>query len=362
MRINTNVSAMNTLRQVGKANDGLAKSIGRLSSGFRINSAADDAAGLGIANQLRGDIRALNQAGRNAEQANSLLQVAEGAAQTIQGIVERMKELATQSASDNVSDTDRALIDAEFTELKNEIDRVVSTTEFQGSALVDGTMGNAVTGGTVDTDTTGVQSINISGTETGTYTIDQTSTAITMTSGGLTQELTGLSGGQQTLSFDLFGIDIETDGAFTVAGDELDGTIIVGGGNTEFVVSVSGDPSGNDRILLGSMDLQRSTLTVTGSLDSKANAVTALGQIDVAIGKVSDVFGTIGAAQNRISFASANTDATVENFSAAQSVVRDVDMAAEVTEMTKYQILQQAGTAVLAQANSAPQNVLRLLG
>jgi flagellin len=368
MRINTNVAALNTLRQVGKADAGLARSIGRLSSGFRINRAADDAAGLGIANQLRADIRALKQAGRNAEQANSLLQVAEGAAQTIQSIAERMKELATQAASDNVSDTDRALINAEFTELKGEIDRVIATTEFQGSALVDGTLGNAVdeldAAHTMD-DIAAVQSISISGTKAGTYNVSQTTTTVTMSFDGKTEALSGLSAGQQNLSFDLFGVTLEMDSTFNVgAGTETFATakdIVVAGGNTEFVVSVSGDPSGNDRVLLGSMDLTRTTLTVTGSLDTKANAVTAMGQIDIAIGKVSEVFGTIGAAQNRIDFAAANTQSTVENFSAAESVIRDVDMAAEVTEMTKFQILQQAGTAVLAQANAAPQGVLRLL-
>jgi len=369
MRINTNVSALNTLRQLGKANAGLGRAIGRLSSGFRINRAADDAAGLGIANQLRADVRALKQAGRNAEQANSLLQVAEGSAQTIQGMLERMKELGTQAASDNVSDTDRALIDAEFSELKSEMDRIVATTKFQGSSLIDGTLGNAVDAAdaahTMD-DIAAVQSITISGTGTGTYNVDQTTTAVVMSQGGKTQTLSGLSAGQQTLSFDLFGIDIELDSTFNVTGGaETFATakdIVVAGGNTEFVVSASGDPSGDDRILLGAMDMSRSTLTVTGSLTTKANAVTSLGQIDVAIGKVSTVFGTIGAAQNRIDFAFANTLSTAENFAAAESVIRDVDMAAEVTEMTKFQILQQAGTAVLAQANAAPQGILRLLG
>ncbi len=370
MRINTNVSALNTLRRLGANNQSLARSIGRLSSGYRINSAADDAAGLGIANKLRADIRALKQAGRNAEQANSMLQVAEGAAQTIQGIVERMKELGLQASSDNVSDTDRALINAEFIALKSEVSRVVDTSEFQGTTLVDGTLGNSWTAGsgadTMDSVTAvaDADGVSISGAATGTYTVTQTTTAVTMTKSGKAQTLSGLSAGAQTLSFDLHGIDVEVDSSFNItANSETFNTdsILVSGGNTEFVVSVSGDPSGNDRVLLGSMDLTASTLTLTGTMTSKALAVTALGQIDVALTKIATTFGTIGAAQNRIGFAAQNTAATTENFAAAESIIRDVDMASEVTQMTKFQILQQAATAVLAQANAAPQNVLTLL-
>lgn len=363
MRINTNISSINTLRQLGKSNEALGKTFGRLSSGYRINRAADDAAGLGIANKLRADIRSMQQASRNAEQANSLLQVAEGATQTISSIVERMKELGIQAASDNASSESRALINAEFTQLKSEITRIVETTKFQGSALVDGSLGNAVTGGTVDADTAGVQAITISGTAADTYTIDQTSASVVMSNTSGLQQTVTATAGQGVVNFDLFGISVETDGAFTVAGDELDGTIIVGGGDTEFVVSASGDYGALDKdsVALGSMSLTLTSLTIAGTMDTKANAVTALGQIDVAIGKVADVFGSIGAAQNRLDFARANVDTAVENFQAAESVIRDADMAAEVTQMTKYQVLQQAGTAILAQANQVPQGVLSLL-
>src|SRR5690606_19929352 len=144
MRINTNVASLNSQRILGQTGVALSRNIGRLSSGFRINRAADDAAGLGIANQLRADLRAMRQASRNAEQASSLLQVAEGATQTIQTIVERMKELAVQAASDNVSD--RTSIQAEFLQLQNEIQRIVDTTKFQNSKLLDGSFGNEVDG------------------------------------------------------------------------------------------------------------------------------------------------------------------------------------------------------------------------
>ena len=135
-RINTNVPAMSALRQLGSNSRMLARSVGRLSSGFRINRAADDAAGLGIANTLRADIRATRQAARNNEQANSVLQVMEGGAQQVTGILERMKELASQSASDSVDNQARAQINSEFDELSAEVDRIVSTTKFQGQALL----------------------------------------------------------------------------------------------------------------------------------------------------------------------------------------------------------------------------------
>lgn len=364
MRINTNVSALNTLRTLGTTGKEFSKSIGRLSSGFRINRAADDAAGLGIANKMRADLRSMRQASRNAEQASSVLQVAEGAAQTIAGIVDRMKELATQAASDNTDASGRTRINTEFTELKSEITRIVDTTKFQDSVLLDGTMGNAATlAGTA----AGVDSVSISGTKTGAYAVSQTTAAVTVSNSGKTQTLSGLSAGAQTLSFDLFGIDIKVDSSFNVTADNetfraaTNSVVNVAGGDSSFLVSSSGEYATQDAVSLSALDLSLGTLGVSGTLDSKANALTALGQIDTAIGKISDVFATIGAAQNRIEYAQQNTNAAVENISAAESVIRDVDMAAEVTQMTKFQILQQAGTAMLAQANQAPQGVLSLL-
>ncbi|MFO7260959.1 MAG: flagellin, partial [bacterium] len=139
MRINTNVASLNSNRVLQLTNTAVARTLGRLSSGYRINRSADDAAGLGIANKLRADLRSLRQAARNAEQANAMLQIAEGAAQSIQSIVERMKELATQAASANTDDNGRAKIQDEFGKLIEEIDRIVATTKFQDTALLDGT-------------------------------------------------------------------------------------------------------------------------------------------------------------------------------------------------------------------------------
>lgn len=271
MRINTNIAAMNTLRSLAGTDQAITRSIGRLSTGFRINRAADDAAGLGIANQLAADLRSLQQATRNAEQANSLLQVAEGGAQGIQSILERMKELASQAASDNVDVDGRARIDTEYQELVLEMDRIASSTEFSGVALLDGT-------------------------------------AATL----------------------------------------------------EFVVGASGTIA-NDKISLTAVDLTATTLGIGSDLTSDTNAEALLTAIDAAIGTVSDAFATLGAKQNRLDIALTQVRITTENFAASESVIRDADMAAEITELTKNQILSQAGISVLAQANSQSQSVLALL-
>lgn len=272
MRINTNIAALNTLRTLARTETALTRSIGRLSSGFRINRAADDAAGLAIANQLKADLGAMRQASRNAEQANSLMQVAEGGATGIQDILVRLKELASQASSDNVDDNGRARIDIEFQEMLEEIDRIALSTEFSGTALLDG--------------------------------------------------------GAVTLDF------------------------IVGASST----------IANDTITITSFDLTAATLTVAGTdAASKATAQTALAAIDAAIAVVSDVFAELGANQNRLDIALNQARITIENTQAAESVIRDTDMASEVAELTKYQILSQAGTSVLAQANAQAQSVLALL-
>ena len=275
MRINTNVAALNTLRTLARTETALTRSIGRLSSGFRINRAADDAAGLAIANQLKADLGAMRQASRNAEQANSLMQVAEGGATGIQDILVRLKELASQASSDNVDDAGRGRIDIEFQEMIEEITRISVSTEFSGTVLLDGS-------------------------------------AVTL----------------------------------------------------DFVVGASSTIA-NDMISITSFDLTTATLGVTGGafadVTSKANAQGMLPLIDAAITAVSDVFAELGANQNRLDIALNQVRITIENTQAAESVIRDTDMAAEVAEMTKYQILSQAGTAVLAQANTTAQSVLALL-
>ena len=274
-RINTNTAAYGAYRNLTMSSLSLEKSIQKLSSGFRINRAADDAAGAAIANDLRASGRALQAAQRNASQANSVLQIADGAVNTIATILDRMKELATAAASDNSGTTARTNLDAEYQELVLEIDRLAATTVYQGTALLDG--------------------------------------------------------------------------AYT-------GT---------FLVSSSGDYAANDTITVDGTTLDMASATVLGAaaanLTSLANAQAELLKIDVGITAVGTAIGVIGAGQSRIEYASTNVASTYQNTIAAESVIRDADMAFEMTVFTKFQILQQAGTAMLAQANQAPQSILRLL-
>jgi flagellin len=270
LRINTNVAAINAHRQLLGTEKAMNNSMEKLSSGFRINRAADDAAGLAIANRLRVNVRSLTVASRNAVEGKSLLQVAEGSANQIEGILERMKELATQAASANAG-TDLDKIDAEYQSLIDEIDRIVEDSEYQGTALLDGT---------------------------------------------------------------------------------FQGTFQVG----------SGDVAAADQMSITIGSLSATGLGVTTALSSAANAVTAIGEIDGAIDDLAVVLGDIGASMNRLDFTYSNIQVQIENFSASESVIRDVDMASEMVTFTKNQILLQAGTAMLAQANMAPQQVLSLFG
>ena len=381
MRINTNVAALNTLRQLKMSSEGFARSVGRLSSGFRINKAGDDAAGLGIANKIRSDIRSMRTASRNAEQATSLLQISEGATQTISQIVDRMKELATQAASDNVDVSGRTAIKSEYDQLETEISKIAATTKFQGKTLVDGNFGTtvdeAVANSTVLAAAQDVYSATIAGTAAGTYVVtDQTGTGnqISVTLGTVSQTVTLTADAKQEVSFSTFGITLNLAESFVRNSDgsanntaSAVGNLIVNAGTNggSFLVRSSGAYSTDDLVTLTTVDLTTTGLTIDGQTftaeGTAAEWQAALTTLDVAIGNVSTAFGSIGAAQNRIDFARQNVDVTVENLSAAESIIRDVDMAEEVTRMTKFQILQQAGTAMLAQANAAPQGVLALL-
>lgn len=372
MRINTNVAANEAYRNLGKVNSDVQSSMAKLSSGFRINKAGDDAAGLGIANKLRADTRALSQAAKNAEQANSLLAVAEGGLGTVGKILERMKELATQSASDNTDTDGRTRIQAEFVALRSEITRLVDTTKFQGKALLNGGFGNSVDTNVANSDAldagTGLFEAQISGTAAGTYTFAQAADGeLTLDDGNGNTQTVSVVAGRQTVTFDSFGITLELDANFdeTTAAGTLDGTAIVVDAGTDggsFMIGSSGAYSTDDNISLSSLDISVATLGIDAdTLATRTGAQTALSNIDDAIGVVNEAIGEVGAAQNRIGYALEAVRTQITNFTAAESVIRDVDMAEEMTKFSKNQILSQAGTAMLAQANQSAQGILQLL-
>ena len=393
MRINTNVAAINSHRQLGITQSNVSDSMGKLSSGFRINRAADDAAGLGIANTLRANVRALGQSYRNAEQANSLLQIAEGSVAGIQKMLERMKELATQAGSDTVDAAGRSRVQAEFTALREEITRTVETTKFQGSRLLDGSYGRttaaSVTSSTL-TAAAGTPSVSVqNSTAAGTYTLTvQSGTTagvvrLSHTANGITRSQdVDFTNSVETLNFSEFGIRVQKAGGDITAGTTWNNTNIVVGVTTatnggQFMVGSSGEYAGQDLMTLGAINVAvgtADTATALGGLPSvssveigglslatAAGAQRALSHIDRSISWVSQTLGDLGAFQNRIENAMSNLKTSIQNVSAAESVIRDLDMAEEMTKFSKNQILAQAGTAMLAQANQSSQAILQLL-
>lgn len=271
MRINNNIQALNAHRSLAMNNQAGAKSMEKLSSGLRINRAGDDAAGLAISEKMRAQVRGLDQASRNAQDGISLIQTAEGALNESHAILQRMRELAVQSANDTNTAQDRTELQKEVTELVGELDRIGANTEFNTQKLLDGSF----------------------------------------------------SGKLQI------------------------------GANTGQSLQVK----------ISNMSAGASGLAVNGvNIGTQSGANTAIATIDTAITKLSSERSTLGAVQNRLEHTIKNLDNASENLQAAESRVRDVDMAKEMMNFTKNNILQQASTAMLAQANMAPQGVLQLLG
>jgi flagellin len=278
MRINNNVMAFNAYRNLSMSNSGMSKSLEKLSSGLRINRAADDAAGLVISQDLRAQISGQKVAVRNAQDAISLTQTAEGALDEINVMLQRMRDLALQSANGTNSTTARTALNAEFTQLRSEINRIGDTTRF-------GTL-NLFTGNGV-----GAPSFQA----------------------GVSFQVGSTAGDQ--ISFQI--VDFSTNAAIT-------------GLNTQSIALATG-------------------------------ATAAVGMIDNAIQVISAQRGTLGALTNRFESTINSINVAIENLTASESRIRDVDMAQEMTNFSRLQILQQSGTSMLGQANSVPQGVLSLL-
>ncbi len=361
LRINTNVAAINAHRHLLETNFRLSRNMERLSSGYRINHASDDAAGLSIANRLRTNVRSLTVASRNVNEAKSMVNVAEGAANQVEGILERLKELATQAASDNAS-TDRDKINSEASTLLDEIDRIVNDTEYQGTILLKGNFGNGLSSVSVSGSGLVSSDFSVGGAAAGTYTFNVSGTSLAITGNNITQTVTVTSEGAQTIHFDKLGITINADSDFSAAGLDND-TITVTAGACGGVFQVgSGNDNSADTIGVTLGNLSTTALGVNGiSLSDRSSASSALSTIDSAINTVNNRLGNMGAAINRLDYAYSNLQVTIENFQSSESVIRDVDMASEMVSFTKNQILEQAGTAMLAQANMSSQGVLTLM-
>ena len=390
LRIQNNIAAMNAHRNLSRADTSLSKSLERLSSGYRVNKAADDAAGLAVSRGMRGEIKGLQAAALNTSQANSMMQVAEGALDQVQDILIRLRELATQASSANLGTTEKARIAAEGDELVAEIDRIVDSTKYSGQLLINGGFGSTTLATTGWADVANVYNISIaSGTTAGRINVTSSTAglggagdklAVTLATNGMTQVKT-LTDGAQSVNFNTFGVSFQTTAAFESTTEFANGTSMGALTVTSTVASsatfqIGNENNSDNRLTVTVGDANTAVLGTSahgngisdlGSgganrLTDTTNARIAIDALDEAIDDISSIRGTVGAYQNRLSYASANLATAVENTQAAESVISDVDMAAEMTNFTKNQILLQAGTAMLAQANMAPQSVLTLLG
>jgi flagellin len=399
MRINHNIAALNTYRQLSSNQTNTSKSLEKLSSGLRINRAGDDAAGLAISEKMRGQIRGLDQASRNAQDGISMIQTAEGALSETHSILQRMRELAVQGATETLATEDRTAIGTELKELAVEIDRIANTTQFNGKKLLNGDLGGAkldATGaikiGTALATTVGaaVTAIDVSGAksnETYTFTAGAgakatTHLVLTRGSDSVSQEIaldaTIDTDGDMSLNFGNLGISltISGDAAKTRADiiTDLSGAAtletLAGSASANFHIGSNQDETIN--VSFGAMkaeDLGKASdlkalvkdLNANLVIDTATKANVLIEEIDGAINKVSTQRSTFGAAQNRLEHTINNLGTTSENLTASESRIRDVDMAKEMMEFTKNNILSQAAQAMLAQANQQPQGVLQLL-
>ena len=384
LRINNNISSITARHGINHNFARVNRQLERLSSGLRVNRAKDDAAGLVVSEGMRGELSGLNQNVRNAEQATNLLQVAEGSLQEVNNILVRMRELAIQSSSSTINDKNREAVAAEFNQLVSEIDRVAQATTYNKQSLLTG-FGNSVST-TVSTaittsNTTGVVGVGLSAAQTGTFTFVDSAAdnELTLGNGAVTQTLsigtlldgTSVAAGTSVIAnFDRLGIQVTLAGANAAGatGDYVDGdlggqTLVVEGG-TGGVFQVGPTESFVNRIEVSLGDLRASgtQLNLGGvSVSSIGSARQAIGNIDQAITNVANERGKMGAVQNRLDFTIAYTENEIESIQASEASIRDADIAAEVTEFSRGQILLQSSNAMLVQANVGSVSALSLL-
>jgi flagellin-like hook-associated protein FlgL len=449
MSVNTNIAAMNAYRNLSVTNDAMSKSLERLSSGYRINKASDDAAGLAISEGLRSQIGGMTQAVRNTQDGTSVVQTAEGALNETTSILQRMRDLSVQAANDGSLNTDaKESIQKEMGQLKSELSRIADTTTFNGTKLLDGNFNKAFqvganagetisvniskaasanglgvdgvdvtaigsyTAGTIGTATPvagKVYTANATDTSQATTTIvaasgqfndvadDVATTGVDETSAFTPASFTSLSG---TITFggkslDLASVDYsELDSTATAQDylDTLNAAATAAGVNGAFAFgagSASADPLDTDATALTDTDAAKrlvftgSSSGVDGYTDATGTAKSgsaadiasatpafaaatgasdAIKRIDAAIKTVSSVRADLGAISNRFEHTVNNLNVAIENTTASESRIRDTDMASEMTKFTRAQVLTQAGTSMLAQANQSTQSILKLLG
>lgn len=395
LSINTNVAALNAYRNLGTTQNDLSKSLEKLSSGLRINRAADDAAGLAISEGLRSQISGTKQAVRNAQDGISVVQTAEGALTETHSILQRMRTLSVQASNDGgLSTSAKSNIQDEMDQLKTELTRISDTTQFNGSKLLTGNYSGVFQVG-ANTDAQDKITVNIrtasgeglSAAGLGVDGVDVTATASNAKTGTLTtaaaantpavltvdaatdfssyaaSEYTSLNGtisvGSKSLDLSSVDFSAATDATTSIAAINAKATEVFGAGVLTAAATATGIT------FTGANPGAGASATAAAATEPRfaaaSGATEAIDLIDDAISEVSSVRSQLGAVQNRFDHTINNLNVTVENLSASESRIRDTDMAQEMVQFTRSQILSQAGTAMLAQAKSLPQSVLSLL-
>jgi flagellin len=387
--INTNVVAVNAQRNLSITSQKMGRALERLSSGLRINRAADDAAGLSISEGLRSQIGGMKQASRNAQDAVSMIQTAEGALNEVHGILQRMRELTVQAGNETLSDSDRTAVGEELLTLKNEIDNIASRTKFNGLSLLTGALSTAQDG--ASTAKIGVQLATTVDASISAVDVSKLQAGTTYTFAKVDADTISISDGTTTVNSADLDATIGADGALTISfTGAIQTTVTVvgvavktatdigtagltivtsaGSGSAQFRVGAAT----SDNVQVSFDDMQSAVIGSGGneigvlitdntSVDTVGEADTLLNSVDQAITDVSQQRAKLGASQDQIETAIASLGIGIENLTASESRIRDADIAEVSTELVTRQIMQQAGIAVLSQANTSSQSVLSLL-
>ena len=382
-RIRNNSAASLAYKSYSKAQGDLEKNIQRLASGLRINSAADDISGAAMVTRMDNQIRGLQEASKNAKGASGLLKMAESGLSEINGILSRLRELAVQAASDQLTSDDRRNINLEFEQLTGEVGRIARFVEYNDIKLLNGDF----TANSIDPASSnygpsaeegGVQGIKLTGALPGSYTFEVVlansieqgnppESRLQITDGTVTDYIalptTPEADQTSRLTFSQLGVVVTINDQFGLtAPNTLDGQSYVVLEGTGGTVQIGIDDTADSRLQFSIMDATSVGLSIDGlNVDSVANARAAMTQLDSAISLVSDERGKLGSVQNRLEFTMSNLANMIQAIDSSRSAIRDVDFAKEMTDMARNQILVQSSSSILAQANKINQSVLGLL-
>lgn len=379
MRINTNLNAMTALNNSTKTTALAGNSMEKLSSGLRINKAGDDAAGLAISEKMRSQIRGMEQASRNTQDGVSLVQTAEGAMEEIGNITQRMRELSVQASNGTNTDEDRVKIQAEITQLTEQIDNITESTKFNGQQLLNGG-GNALTADdTLLADGVSVEfskDLGVGATISMAQNENELTITVTKANGDEVNQTVDISALRKdrtedasgdltttgTINFDAVGIKINVKDLDDDTLAALEGTIASNEGSKNVNIQTGANNSSAESIAITIQKTDTTTLGInTIDVSTEKGAKDAIDAIDGALAKINTSRANLGAMQNRLEYTDSNLTTSTENLTAAESRIRDVDVAAEMMNLSKLNLINQASQAMMMQAKSQPEGVMQIL-